>query len=1252
MKKTDRSNHAGGSLVARVVLVCSLLVGSLTTASASQQFSSPDGKVTVEVDDRDGRPSYQVNLDGVTVIERSPLGLKANFEDLTQGLTLKDCEVTTFSDEYWLQTWKQSHVKYEATEAVCHFEKAGDERRPSRLALDVIFRVTGRDVAFRYKIYPRRGRGGETLAAVIESEATGFALPNGTTTFLCPQMRPMTGFARTAPSYETGYTLDDQPGKNGWGEGYTFPCLFKVAPPTAPEGASIVRKSKSSPSGETEAWVLISETGTDGSYVGCRLLCDNTNEAPSGAVGGAFYRIGFPMQAEMNGQGTTTAAVSLPCETPWRTITLGTSLKPIVETTIANDLVRPKYKPSKVYDYGKGSWSWIIGMDASCNFDEQKRYIDFSAAMGWRSVLVDALWDTQIGYEKMAELSRYAQSRGVGLFLWYNSNGSWNDAPQGPRHKLDKSAARRAEMAWMQKNGILGIKVDFFGGDKQPMMQLYEDILTDANDFGLQVIFHGCTLPRGWERMYPNFVAAEAVLASENLHFGQGACDAEAFNACIHPFIRNTVASMDFGGSTLNKHFNKDNEHGSTRRTSDVYALATAVLFQSSVQHFAMAPNNLQDAPGWAVEFMKDVPTNWDETRFIDGYPGRYIIMARRSGDQWFVVGINAQEQAVTTKLDLSPYFDKGTEITVYSDDAQLNGKAETSVLKSKGIAVSIPKNGGFVVTSVLPPLTSHLTPLTNPLFFADVPDHDIIRVGDTYYMVSTTMHFAPGCGIMKSKDLVNWEIVNYAYDALDDGDNFRLLNGKNEYSQGQWATNLRYDPYEKLYYMIMTCNTTGKSYFYITDDIENGRWHCSTTDKCYDPGLLFDDTGTEVKKYVLHPADTFDDHAMYLREMKVDKQWNVTVTEPRKVIDYAQLENPARGLRAEGYHGYKIGKYYYIFMIQGCDGQRQEIVWRSDDLFNGKWESRMVFGGEMVDENGQVVMQTNGIGQGGIVETKDGQWWCFLFKDYGSVGRMPVWLPMTWSDDGWPVVGTGKTTGQLPACRNMTTPYRVDFPSTPHLSLLTSIVQSDEFDFWKRPRSKGRFGSHPQDGLRLMWQWNHVADPQGWSLTDRKGWLRLKPTSVVKSIREARNTLTQRSFGPVCTGDVLLDASGLKDGDVAGLSAFQNRYGFVGVKKENGQLFIVMQRAMEKGDAQGKEIERLNLQSSKVYLRVRMNFKNLTDKAIFYYSLDGEHWTPIGDTLQMYYDWPDFCGYRFALFHYATKETGGYADFDYFHCK
>ena len=589
-----------------------MMVAASSVSAEEKEIVSPDGRVTVKVSDEGGTPKYQVSLGGVVFIQPSALGLKLNFDDLTQGLTMSACDVSRFEDEYWLKTTKQSHVKVEATEAVCRFEKNG------RQTLDIIFRVTGRDVAYRYKVYPRKGRGGETLAGVVEDEVSSFTLPEGTTTFLCPQMKPMTGFARTAPSYETGYTLDDAMGKNGWGSGYTFPCLFKT------------------PGG----WVLLSETGTDGGYVGCRLVCEND-----------IYRIGFPMAEEMNGVGSVTPAIALPALTPWRTITLGETLKPIVETTIANDLVQPKYKASKDYTYGKGSWSWIIGMDPNCNFDEQKRYIDFSAAMGYRSVLVDALWDTQIGYEKMEELARYGKEKGVGLFLWYNSNGSWNDAPQGPRGKMDKSGVRRQEMAWMQKNGILGIKVDFFGGDKQPMMQLYEDILTDANDFGLQVIFHGCTLPRGWERMYPNFVAAEAVLASENLHFGQGACDAEAMNACIHPFIRNTVGSMDFGGSTLNKHYNVDNQHGTTRKTSDVFALATAVLFQSSVQHFALAPNNLQDAPDWAVQFMKDVPTLWDETRFIDGYPGKYVILARRSGNKWYIAGVTSDGTPLKEKI-------------------------------------------------------------------------------------------------------------------------------------------------------------------------------------------------------------------------------------------------------------------------------------------------------------------------------------------------------------------------------------------------------------------------------------------------------------------------------------------------------------------------------------------------------------------------------------------------------------------------
>ena len=380
----------------KVLFFSSLLLTCLSAQAFEKKITSPDGNLVVTVNDEGGKPGYQVDYKGTAMLLRSPLGLVLNFEDLTKDLVIKDCPIQTVTDDYSLKTIKQSTVHYEATEAVCQVEKNG------RHAMDIVFRVSNRDVAFSYKLYSRKSRGGETLVAIVENEASGFVLPDGTTTFLCPQSKPMGGFARTSPSYETSYTLDEPMGKNGWGEGYSFPCLFKVP----------VAATKSQPSGQ--GWVLISETGTDGNYVACRLLND----------GGANYKIGFPQQGEMNGWGTTTASVSLPAQTPWRTITVGNTLQNVVETTVAFDLVKPKYKASRDYTYGAGSWSWIIGMDSSCNFDEQKRYIDFSAAMGWRTVLIDALWDKQIGYEKMAELSRYAKSKGVGLFVRYNSNGS------------------------------------------------------------------------------------------------------------------------------------------------------------------------------------------------------------------------------------------------------------------------------------------------------------------------------------------------------------------------------------------------------------------------------------------------------------------------------------------------------------------------------------------------------------------------------------------------------------------------------------------------------------------------------------------------------------------------------------------------------------------------------------------------------------------------------------------------------------
>lgn len=641
-------------------IVMAMLLGSSVASAENKQVTSPDGKLVVTVSDTDGRPSYSVSYDNVLFLQPSPLGMVANIGDFSSGMSLeKNVSTNKIDETYELASIKKSKVRYVANEAVFSFTQQG------KTIYDVIFRISNNDVAFKYKMYPQ----GETLSCVVEQEATGFVFPDGTTTFLCPQSKPMGGFARTSPSYETSYTADDAAGKNGWGEGYTFPCLFRNG---------------------DNGWVLVSETGVNGGYCASRLL---------GHKGGT-YTIGFPQEGEANGNGTASPGIELPGETPWRTITVGKTLAPIVETTVPFDVVKPLYQAKGEYTYGRGSWSWIIGMDGSTNYKEQLRYIDFSAAMGYQSVLVDALWDKQIGRDKMEELAKYGKDKGVALYLWYNSNGYWNDAPQTPRGIMNNAIARRKEMKWMQSIGIRGIKVDFFGGDKQMTMQLYEDILSDANEYGLLVIFHGCTLPRGWERMYPNFASSEAVLASENLHFSQGSCDNEAFNATLHPFIRNTVGSMDFGGSALNKYYNADNApRGSRRVTSDVYALATAVLFQSPVQHFALAPNNLTDAPSWAIDFMKEVPTTWDEVRFIDGYPGKYVILARRHGDQWYIAGVNAQKETLKLKVNL-PMFSNGEKVRLFSDDKALQGSVkQIEIGKKQELRLAIPCNGGVLIT-------------------------------------------------------------------------------------------------------------------------------------------------------------------------------------------------------------------------------------------------------------------------------------------------------------------------------------------------------------------------------------------------------------------------------------------------------------------------------------------------------------------------------------------------------------------------
>ena len=621
--------------------------------------TGPDTRLKVDLAVNGGIPLYSVSYDGKTILEKSPLGFIANTGNFSQGMSLIGQETSQINKTYTQDRIKRSVVNYAANELTVRLQNTNKQ------PVNIVFRVSNNDVAFRYEI----PKSSETGSMVINEEKTGFDFPEYTTTFLTPQSDAMIGWKRTKPSYEEEYTPDAPMNtRSQYGHGYTFPGLFRIG---------------------NDGWALVSETGVDSKFCASRL----SDATPEG-----LYTIAYPMPEENNGNGTSAPGITLPGVTPWRTITVGNNLKPIVETTVPWDVVEPRYESEHTYQFGRGTWSWILWQDGSINFDDQIRYINLAAAMGYEFFLIDNWWDKNIGHKRMEELARYAQSKNVSPIVWYSSSGYWNDIEQSPTNIMDNPITRKREMKWLQKIGAKGIKVDFFGGDKQETMRLYEAILSDADDHGLMVIFHGCTLPRGWERMYPNYVGSEAVLASENLIFNQHFNDNEAFNACLHPFIRNAVGSMEFGGTFLNKRYNRTNDGGTTRRTSDVFQLATAVLFQNPIQNFALAPNNLTDAPEVALDFMKQIPTTWDETVFIDGYPGKYAVLARRHGNRWYIAGINAQKEPLKLSLNL-PMLNNGDVVVTYTDGKQGEPqRKELSVKTATSVPVTIQPNGGVIL--------------------------------------------------------------------------------------------------------------------------------------------------------------------------------------------------------------------------------------------------------------------------------------------------------------------------------------------------------------------------------------------------------------------------------------------------------------------------------------------------------------------------------------------------------------------------
>lgn len=640
-----------------------LLQACVAAVAATNRVASPDGRLVVTVGDEGGRVYYSVSYDGKSMIERSALGLKANIGDFSTSLVQTSADSSRVENTYSMHNAKVSQISYEARQLRVTYANG------KRQHMTVTFNVSDNDVAFRYS-FPQQG---ETACMVVNEEATSFRLPQQATAFISPQSDPMIGWKRTKPSYEEVYSADAPlTARSQYGRGYVFPALFRIG---------------------SDGWVLISETGTDGGYPACHI---SDYDAEKG------YTVAFPMPEEGNGFGSATAAMALPGATPWRTITVGATLKPIVETTVPYDVVEPKYEASQKYEPGRYTWSWLIWQDKATNYADQIKFIDLAAAMGYEYTLVDALWDKQIGRDKIEQLSRYAQSKGVSLLLWYNSNGYQNDAPQGPKNCMNTAVARKREMAWMKRIGVKGIKVDFFGSDKQNTMQLYEDILSDANDYGLQVIFHGCTLPRGWERMYPNYVSSEAVLASENVYFSDSHARREAFDLTLHPFCRNAVAAMDWGGTIMNRHMSRDNKSRHRRYTSDVFEMAAAIVNQSSVQCIALQPNNLEDLPQMELDFLRCVPADWDETRFVDGYPGRYVVMARRHGDKWYVAGLNSTGKAMTLKLSLPMLA--GREVNCYTDKKAAKGQLPDAQLKrlkvgrDGSLKVTVQPSGGLII--------------------------------------------------------------------------------------------------------------------------------------------------------------------------------------------------------------------------------------------------------------------------------------------------------------------------------------------------------------------------------------------------------------------------------------------------------------------------------------------------------------------------------------------------------------------------
>lgn len=637
-----------------IFLLCLAIIFLQHAYTKADEVKSPDGSLAVTFRlNEEGSPRYLITKNGRPVLQESRMGLLRDDADFSKGLRLTGkTQIEAVKDHYEILTAKRRVNDYNANRETYHLETADGKK------ISIVFQVSNDGVAFRYlfsqwddKIYQ------------LKEEVSSYHFLPETKAWLQPIAVAKSGFGKSNPSYEEYYQKEIPVGKpSPTGAGWIYPALFR--------------------SGDT--WLLISESAVDRNYCGTRLR----SESPDGE-----YSIGFADPREVCFNGPANPQSKLPWLTPWRLIVIG-SLKTVAESTLGIDLAEPPVKPVDASIMpGKASWSWVLLKDNNTIYRVQKEFIDYAADMGWKYCLIDAEWHKQIGEEKVKELADYAKTKNVGIILWYNSAGDWNTTPQGPRDKMLTHENRVKEFEKLKAMGIAGLKIDFFGGDGQSMMTYYQDIMEDAKPFGLSLNFHGATLPRGWQRTYPHLMTMEAIRGMEFITFEQGNADQAPTHMAMLPFTRNVFDPMDFTPMALDKIPNIK------RRTSSGFELATAILFTSGIQHYAEIPKGIDKTPDYVKAFIKGIPSVWDDIKFLDGYPGKFVVLARKGDGRWYLAGINAEETEKKIELDLSQIAASGKGMLIR--DGSKGNMSFTQEPFTWGPnqkpTVTLPSNGGFV---------------------------------------------------------------------------------------------------------------------------------------------------------------------------------------------------------------------------------------------------------------------------------------------------------------------------------------------------------------------------------------------------------------------------------------------------------------------------------------------------------------------------------------------------------------------------